>query len=279
MAFHPPMQHLQISCLGLGINNVQVAVNGMDGDKRSYLLSLFGQLLKQVLTPCLLQLKQANGSGTLPCLTQLKWTGTYWARSARSWPSSLTGLTCASKVYLEQESPNPWRSSNTSLKSYSYEKENSGTGSFADLLQWLDPPEAVLKRLGKLVGDQERNKSSYSHTRFDINPRERRQMLSKCQLVMATGGTVSQDLTMQWSTMSGCMQDLSLMVVNEGQQFGTDREIATISLLRNQPLILWTGDAQQTPGGLARAAPNPKRFRQLLLPKQHCRLRRQHRIF
>ena len=38
--------------LGLGINNVQVAVNGMDGDKRSHLLSLCGQLLKQVLTPC-----------------------------------------------------------------------------------------------------------------------------------------------------------------------------------------------------------------------------------
>ena len=38
--------------LGLGINNVQVAVNGMDGDKRSHLLSLCGQLLKLVLTPC-----------------------------------------------------------------------------------------------------------------------------------------------------------------------------------------------------------------------------------
>ena len=38
--------------LGLGINNVQVAVNGMEGDKRSYLFSLCGQLLKQVLTPC-----------------------------------------------------------------------------------------------------------------------------------------------------------------------------------------------------------------------------------
>ena len=148
-------------------------------------------------------------------------------------------------------------------------KENSGTRSFADLLQWLDPPEAVLKRLGRLVGDQERNKASYSYTKFDINPRERRQMLAKCQLVMATGGTVSQDLTMQWSTMSGFMQDLSLMVIDEGQQYGTDREIATIGLLRTQPLILWTGDAQQTPGGLARAAPNAKRSRQLLLAKQH----------
>ena len=114
-------------------------------------------------------------------------------------------------------------------------KENSGTRSFADLQQWLDPPEAVLKRLGRLVGDQERNKSSYSYTKFDINPRERRQMLGKYQLVMATGGTVSQDLTMQWSTMSGFMQDLFLMVIDEGLQHGTDREIATISLLRTQP--------------------------------------------
>ena len=131
--------------------------------------------------------------------------------------------------------------------------------------QTLLHTEAVLKRLGRLVGDQERNKSSYSYTKFDINPRERRQMLGKCQLVMATGGTVSQDLTMQWSTMGGFMQDLSLMVIDEGQQYGTDREIATISLLRTQPLILWTGDAQQTPGGLARAAHNAKRSRQLLL--------------
>ena len=59
------------------------------------------------------------------------------------------------------------------------------------------------------------------------------------------------------------------MIIDEGQQYGTDREIATISLLRQQPLILWTGDAQQTPGGLARAAPNAKRSRQLLLAKKH----------
>ena len=49
---------------------------------------------------------------------------------------------------------------------------------------------------------------------------------------MATGGTVAQDLTIQWSTLSGFMQDLSLMVIDEGQQYGTDREIAAISLLK-----------------------------------------------
>ena len=47
---------------------------------------------------------------------------------------------------------------------------------------------------------------------------------------------------------------LSLMVIDEGQQYGTNREIAVISLLRQQPLVLWTGDSEQTPGGIARAA-------------------------
>ena len=54
------------------------------------------------------------------------------------------------------------------------------------------------------------------------------------------------------------MQDLTLMVIGEGQQYGTDREIATISLLKQQPLILWTGDAQQTPGGILERPPTPR---------------------
>ena len=100
-------------------------------------------------------------------------------------------------------------------------KENSGTRSFADLLLWLDPPSGVFGRIGRLVGDQERNKSSYSHTKFDIHPRERRQMLSKCQLVLATGGTVAQDLNMQWSTMGGFMQDMASGVFEEANRHGT----------------------------------------------------------
>ena len=111
-------------------------------------------------------------------------------------------------------------------------KENSGTRSFADLLQWLEPPKPVSSRIGRLVGDQERNKSSYSQTMFDIHPRDRRTSLSKCQLLLATGGTVAQDIAMQWSTMDNFMQNLSLLVIDEGQQYGTDREIAVISLLK-----------------------------------------------
>ena len=61
------------------------------------------------------------------------------------------------------------------------------------------------------------------------------------------------------------MQELSLMVIDAGQH-GTDREIAVISLMRQQPFVLETGDSEQTPGGIDRAARNPKRSRQLLLP-------------
>ena len=41
--------------LGLGIYNVQAAVDGMEGGKRSHILSLCGQLLRLVLIPCHIQ--------------------------------------------------------------------------------------------------------------------------------------------------------------------------------------------------------------------------------
>ena len=121
-------------------------------------------------------------------------------------------------------------------------KENSGTRSFAGPLLWLAPPTGVFGRMGRLVGDQE-HKSSYSQTRFDIY-KGKETNASMCQLILATRGTVAQDLTMQWSTLGGFMQELSLMVIDKGQQYGTDREIAVLSLLRQQPLVIWTGDSQ-----------------------------------
>ena len=265
--------------LGLGIYNVQAAVEGMDGSKRSHLLYLCGQLLRLVLIPCHIQgepyhwirstaisfAAELDGHvlGTLCAVTMALLTnrldlciqGLFGAGKSKAMAVLILAL-------LELDVTD-------SLKILFICKENSGTRSFADLLLWLDPPSRVRGRIGRLVGDQERNKSSYSHTKFDINPRERRQMLNKCQLVMATGGTIAQDLTMQWSTLGSFMQDLSLLVIDEGQQCGTDREIAVISLLKQQPLVLWTGDSQQTPGGIAQAAPNAKRSRQLLLAKKH----------
>ena len=267
--------------LGLGIFNVQTAVEGMEGGKKSHLLHLCGLLLRLVLIPCHVEgepypwtrstalsfAAELDGHvlGTLCAVTMALLTnrldlciqGLFGAGKSKSMAVLLLAL-------LELDDTR-------SLTMLFICKENSGTRSFADLLLWLAPPAWVCNRIGRLVGDQERNKSSYSQTKFDIHPRERRPMLSKCQLILATGGTVSQDLTMQWSTMSGFMQDLSIMVIDEGQwqQYGTDREIAVISLLKQQPLIIWTGDSQQTPGGIARTAPNAKRSRRLLLAKKH----------
>ena len=265
--------------LGLGIYNVQTAVEGMDGNKRSHFLHLCGQLLRLVLIPCHVEggphrwtrttalsfAAELDGHvlGTLCAVTMALLTnrldlciqGLFGAGKSKSMAVLILAL-------IEIDTTD-------SLKILFICKENSGTRSFADLLLWLDPPSEVFGRIGRLVGDQERNKSSYSHTKFDIHPRERRQMLNKCQLVLATGGTVAQDLTMQWSTLGGFMQELSLMVIDEGQQYGTDREIAVISLLRQQPLVLWTGDSEQTLGGIDRAARNAKRSRQLLLSKKH----------
>ena len=265
--------------LGLGIYNVQVAVEGMEGNKRSHFLYLCGQLLRLVLIPCHVEgelhpwtrstalsfAAEIDGHvlGTLCAVTMALLTnrldlciqGLFGAGKSKSMAILILAL-------IEIDTSD-------SFKILFICKENSGTRSFADLLLWLDPPSGVFGRIGRLVGDQERNKSSYSHTKFDIHPRERRQMLNKCQLILATGGTVAQDLTMQWSTMSGFMQELSLLVIDEGQQYGTDREIAVISLLKQQPLVLWTGDSEQTPGGIDRAARNAKRARQLLLAKKH----------
>ena len=265
--------------LGLGIYNVQTAVEGMEGNKRSHFLHLCGQLLHLVLIPCHVEgelhpwtrstalsfAAEIDGHvlGTLCAVTMALLTnrldlciqGLFGAGKSKSMAILILAL-------IEIDTTD-------SLKILFICKENSGTRSFADLLLWLDPPSGVFGRIGRLVGDQERNKSSYSHTKFDIHPKERRQMLHKCQLILATGGTVAQDLTMQWSTMGGFMQELSLLVIDEGQQYGTDREIAVISLLRQQPLVLWTGDSEQTPGGIDRAARNAKRSRQLLLAKKH----------
>ena len=251
----------------------------MEGNKRSHFLHLCGQLLRLVLIPCHVEgerhpwtrstalsfAAEIDGHvlGTLCAVTMALLTnrldlciqGLFGAGKSKSMAILILAL-------IEIDNTD-------SLKILFICKENSGTRSFADLLLWLDPPSGVFGRIGRLVGDQERNKSSYSHTKFDIHPRERRQILNKCQLILATGGTVAQDLTMQWSTMGSFMQELSLLVIDEGQQYGTDREIAVISLLKQQPLVLWTGDSEQTPGGIDRAARNAKRSRQLLLAKKH----------
>ena len=136
------------------------------------LLSLCGQLLQQVLTPWHIEIEasqwirttalsyaaEMDGHvlGTLRAVTMALLTnrldlciqGLFGAGKSKSMAILILAL-------LELDVDHR-------LKILFLCKENSGTRSCADLLQWLDPPVAVLRRLGRLVGDQERNKSSYS---------------------------------------------------------------------------------------------------------------------
>ena len=72
---------------------------------------------------------------------------------------------------------------------------------------------------------------------------------------------------MQWSTLGGFMQDLSLLVIDEGQQYGTDREIAVISLLKQQPLSCGLGTHSKRQAALPRQHPMPKDLASSCWPK------------
>ena len=151
--------------LGLGIYNVQAAVDGMEGGKRSHILSLCGQLLRLVLIPCHIQgephswirstaisyAAELDGHvlGTLCAVTMALLTnrldlciqGLFGAGKSKSMAILILAL-----LQLDVSKK---------LKILFLCKENSGTKSFADLLLWLDPPSEVLGRIGRLVGDQE----------------------------------------------------------------------------------------------------------------------------
>ena len=147
--------------LGLGIYNVQTAVDGMEGGKRSHILSLCGQLLRLVLIPCHIQgepyswirstaisyAAELDGHvlSTLCAVTMALLTnrldlciqGLFGAGKSKSMAILILAL-------LELDD-------SKKLRILFLCKENSGTKSFADLLLWLDPPSGVLGRIGRLV--------------------------------------------------------------------------------------------------------------------------------
>ena len=136
--------------LGLGIYNVQIAVEGMEGNKRSHFLYLCGQLLRLVLIPCHVEgelhpwtrstalsfAAEIDGHvlGTLCAVTMALLTnrldlciqGLFGAGKSKSMAILILAL-------IEIDTTD-------SLKILFICKENSGTRSFADLLLWLDPP-------------------------------------------------------------------------------------------------------------------------------------------
>ena len=85
-----------------------------------------------------------------------------------------------------------------------------------------------------------------------------------------TGGTHTSDRASHWPKLEEWQRNLAFTAVDEAQQFGTDREITAIAMLPPTSFILWTGDAQQTPGSIAKGGIQYARSRQQLMSRRHA---------
>ena len=148
-------------------------------------------------------------------------------------------------------------------------KENTGTKSFIEVLIYLKLPADVFKRAGRLISDGEANKPGQS-TSKDLPHTVRQKRMPECDLLVMTGGTHTSDRTSHWSKLEEWQRNLAFTVVDEAQQFGTDREVTAIAMLPPTSFILWTGDAQQTPGGIAKGDTQYARSRQQLMSRRHA---------
>ena len=135
-------------------------------------------------------------------------------------------------------------------------KKNTGTKSFIEVLLYLKLPADVFKRVGRLISDGKANKSGQSTSKdlpHTTSCTVRQKRMPECDLLVMTGGTHTSDRTSYWSRLEEWQRNLAFTVVDEAQQFGTDREVTAIAMLPPTSFILWTGDAQQTLGGIAKA--------------------------
>ena len=148
-------------------------------------------------------------------------------------------------------------------------KENTGTKSFIEVLIYLQLPAEVFKRVGRLISDGEANKPGQS-TSKDLPHTVRQKRMPECDLLVMTGGTHTSDRTSYWPRLAEWQHNLAFTVVDEAQQFGTDREVTAIAMLPPTSFILWTGDAQQTPGGIAKGDTQFARSRQQLMSRRHA---------
>ena len=148
-------------------------------------------------------------------------------------------------------------------------KENTGTKSFIEVLIYLHVPAEVFKRVGRLIWTGRRIKPGQS-TSKDLPHTVRQKRMPECDLLVMTGGTHTSDRTSSWPRLAEWQHNLAFTVVDEAQQFGTDREVTAIAMLPPTSFILWTGDAQQTPGGIAKGDTQFARSRQQLISRRHA---------
>ena len=148
-------------------------------------------------------------------------------------------------------------------------KENTGTRSFANMFLYLEVPTQLRVRIGRFAADAEANKTG-AGSYFDIFHSSKRQRVAECRLLLMTGGSCAGDRASPFSTLEGWQQKLAMVVIDEGQQYGGDREMASVATLPPTCLVVWTGDAQQTPGGIAKGPSQIAITRRQLISGKHA---------
>ena len=146
-------------------------------------------------------------------------------------------------------------------------KENTGTRSFVEMVHYLEFPTELYQRIGQIVSDTEAQKTSSTY--FDIRHSAKAEKLPKCRLLVMTGGSFANDRCSTFPTMDEWLAKLILTIFDEAQQFGSDREVTTIATLPATSLVVWMGDAQQTPGGIAKGQDQFAFSRRQLMMRKH----------
>ena len=87
-------------------------------------------------------------------------------------------------------------------------KENSAARSFVQLLLSTSPPATVLKRLGRLVSDDEY--STNRSAELDVPPTDRNDSLKTKRALVATGGLLAYELKSRWTGIRTWSEDLTV---------------------------------------------------------------------
>ena len=84
-----------------------------------------------------------------------------------------------------------------------------------------------------------------------------------------TGGSFANDRCSTFPALDTFLSKLMLTIFDEAQQFGGDREVTTVAMLPPTCLVVWMGDAQQTPGGIAKGQDQFAISRKQLMMRKH----------
>ena len=146
-------------------------------------------------------------------------------------------------------------------------KENTGTRSFIEMVEYLQFPTELYHCIGRIVSDREAQNAASTY--FDIRHSAKSERLPKCRLLVMTGGSFANDRCSTFPAFDTFLAKLMLTIFDEAQQFGGDREVTTIAMLPPTCLVVWMGDAQQTPGGIAKGHDQFAISRKQLMMRKH----------